>query len=147
ATELGDGQPLTQEVVHLSEQAKDVGAPRLRLVADPVDPERTIVPPRGTSWVQAVKLDPKLDATKLLTTAEDAYLRAARAHQYRTFLGDPGTTPGLNTGDYLYVSAEPLAAPVVPTESGGGIGALGLVLVLGGALVVAGGLAVAWAHA
>jgi hypothetical protein len=143
---LGDGKPLSQEVVYFSSQADHLGPPRLRLVATPVDPQRTLVPPRGRSWAEAVKLDPALDSTTLLTTAEDSYLRAARAHQYRVFLQNPGTVPGANSGDYVYVSAAPVAALTAPEQPGGGIGTLGLALAVAGGLLAAGGLAVVWAR-
>src|SRR4029079_17149109 len=69
---LGDGLALSR-TIRLTGRVADAAAPRLRLVATPVAPRRTLAAPA------------KLGGRELLTVAENAFLRNARAHQYRTF--------------------------------------------------------------
>jgi hypothetical protein len=132
---LGDGLPLTR-TIRLTGHVTGAAAPKLRLVATPVAPRRTLAAP------------PRLGGQGLLRVAEKAFLRNARAHQYRTFLLNPGPSgAGHDTGRYVYVTAAPRrAAPARESGSGGGIGALGLALSLVGGVVAVGGAAVAWAH-
>ena len=132
---LGDGLPLTQ-TIRLTGHVTGATAPQLRLVATPVAPRRTLA--------ASAKLGPE----RLLLLAEKAFLRNARAHQYRTFLVNPGPNgAGSDTGRYVYVTAAPRrAAPARQNGSGGGLGALGLALSVVGGLAALGGAAVAWAH-
>ena len=135
AFRLGDGLALSR-TIRLTGRVTAAASPRLRLVATPVAPRRTLA--------ASAKLGPK----GLLVLAEKAFLRNARAHQYRTFLLNPGPSgAGHDTGRYVYVTAAPRrAAPARESGSGGGIGALGLALSLVGGVVAVGGAAVAWAH-
>jgi hypothetical protein len=134
--------------MRLSATVAGLASPHLRLVATPVAPLRTLRPPAGSTWAEALRRRPGLDPRRLLEVAESAFLRNARAHQYRTFLLNPGPSgAGVDTGRYVYVTAAPRrAAPVSPPGSGGGFGALGVALSIAGGLAAAGGLAVAWAH-
>ena len=132
---LGDGLPLSR-TIRLSGRVTGAAAPRLRLVATPVAPSRTLAAPAS------------LGGRGLLVVAEKAFLRNARAHQYRTFLLNPGPGgAGHDTGRYVYLTAAPRrAAPAQESGSGGGIGALGLALSIVGGIAAVGGAAVAWAH-
>jgi hypothetical protein len=132
---LGDGLPLTR-TIRLTAHVTGAAAPKLRLVATPVAPRRTLAAPV------------RLGGQGLLKVAEKAFLRNARAHQYRTFLLNPGPGgAGHDTGRYVYVTAAPRrAAPARESGSGGGIGALGLALSLVGGVVAVGGATIAWAH-
>jgi len=132
---LGDGLPLAR-TIRLTGRATDAAAPRLRLAATPVAPRRTLAAPAD------------LGGRKLLMVAEKGFLRNARAHQYRTFLLNPGPGgAGHDSGRYVYVTAAPRrAAPAQTGGSGGGIGALGLALSVVGGIAAVGGAAVAWAH-
>jgi hypothetical protein len=127
---LGDGRPLTR-VVRLSGH----GLPVVQLTAEPVLPRRTLAG------------GPTVGSRQLLDVAEDAYLRAARVHQYDTYLANPGLGLQSSAADYTYVSA-PSATHVLAAEhgGGGGIGTLGLVLIVAGGVVLAGGLVVVWAQ-
>jgi hypothetical protein len=125
---LGDGRPLVR-VLRFSGVA-----PLLHVTARPVLPRRTLA--TGAT----------LDSRRLLVVAEDAYLRAARVHQYETFLANPGLGRTSSAADYTYVSAAPRAAPAPTTHEDGGLGTLGLVLVVAGGIVLAGGLVVVWAQ-
>ena len=126
---LGDGRPLTR-VAHLSGH----GLPVIQLTAESVLPRRTLAG------------GPTAGSRRLLDVAEDAYLRAARVHQYDTYLANPGLGLGSSAADYTYMSA-PIATQVLAAgRGGGGLGTLGLVLVVAGAVVLAGGLVVAWAQ-
>ena len=82
----------------------------------------------------------------MLTIAEDAFLRAARAAQYDTFLANPGAGRRHEPRRLRLRHRRAAAAAPAAPGSGGGLGALGLALALAGGLVVAGGLAVGWAH-
>jgi hypothetical protein len=132
---LGDGLPLTR-TIRLTGHVNGAAAPQLRLVAAPVGPRRTLAAPAT------------LGGRGLLVVAEKAFRRNARAHQYRTFLLNPGPSgAGHDTGRYVYVTAVPRrAAPARQSGSGGGIGALGLALSVVGGIAAIGGAAVAWAH-
>jgi hypothetical protein len=124
---LGDGRPL-RRVLRFS------GAvPVIHLTVEPVLPRRTLA------------VGPKPDAGRLLDVAEDAYLRAARVHQYETYLANPGLGRVSSSADYTYLSAAP-HAPGVVRHDGGGLGAIGLVLVIAGAVVLAGSAVVVWAQ-
>jgi hypothetical protein len=125
---LGDGRPLSR-VLRFSGVA-----PVIHVTAEPVLPRRTLA--AGAA----------LNSRQLLAVAEDAYLRAARVHQYETFLANPGLGRTSSSADYTYVSAAPRAVPVPTTHHGGGLGTLGLVLVVAGGIVLAGGLVVVWAQ-
>src|SRR4051812_26164827 len=92
---LGGGLPRSRPLsrtIRLAGHAAGAGAPQLRLVATPVGPRRTLSAPA------------KLGPQGLLMVAEKAFLRNARAHQYRTFLLNPGPSgSGDDTGRYVYV--------------------------------------------
>jgi hypothetical protein len=130
---LGDGRPLTR-VLRFSGRATRLTVPALLVRVEPMLPQRTLA------------TGPKPGPQRLLEVAEDAYLRAARVHQYDTFLANPGLARGSSAADYTYVSAAPRAAPVLAARHGGGLGTLGLVLVVAGGIVLVGGLAVGWAQ-
>ncbi|WP_028060576.1 hypothetical protein [Candidatus Solirubrobacter pratensis] len=138
---LGDGGPLTR-TIRFSGPATGVAAPRVRIVARPVEPMRSLVPPRGATWADAARRGPRLDSRRLLTIAEDAHLRAARAHQYDTFLANPGPPRESDGAEYVYVTAPAPAAMSMPGRRRG----QGLVLMLALVVIVAGGGLVAWAH-
>jgi hypothetical protein len=143
---LGDGSPLGH-VVRLSGRAVGLGAPRIRIVATPVEPRRTLAPPSGSSWAGSARLGHGLDPRALLDVAQNAFLRIARVSQYNRFLANPDKTgAGTSAANYVYVSAPPQAAPAPPPARGGGLGTLGLALAVVGGIAAAGALAVAWAH-
>jgi hypothetical protein len=125
---LGDGRPL-RRVLRFSG-----AAPVIHLTVEPVLPRRTLA------------VGPKPDAGRLLDVAEDAYLRAARVHQYETYLANPGLGRVSSSADYTYRSAAPHAAPGVARHDGAGLGTIGLVLVIAGAVVLAGSAVVVWAQ-
>jgi hypothetical protein len=146
ATVLGDGRPLRRQVVRFTGRVIDASAPRIRLVARPFEPRRTVRPPAGSTWAEAVRLDRRLDSRRLLTIAENAYLRAARARQFDTFLANPGPPGvGVNTAVYVYATAPRVVVPPPPRRSGE-LGLLGIALIVAGGVAAAGGLAVTWAH-
>jgi hypothetical protein len=126
---LGDGRPLTR-VVRLSGH----GLPVVQLTATPVLPRRTLAG------------GPSAGSRRLLDVAEDAYLRAARVHQYDTYLANPGLGLQSSAADYAYVSTPSAPQVLAAQHGGGGLGTLGLVLIVAGGVVLAGGLVVAWAQ-
>ena len=127
---LGDGRPLTRVV-----RVSGAGVPTVRLTAEPVLPSRTLA--GGAS----------AGSRRLLDVAEDAYLRAARVHQYDTYLANPGLSLlGSNAADYTYLSAPRTTHVLARAHHGGGLGTLGVVLVVAGGILLAGGLVVAWAQ-
>ncbi len=123
---LGDGAPLTRTI-----SVAGSGRPRVQLEVE-TEPPRS-----GLSGAGGPR--------SLFERADDAFLRAARAHQYDLFLVNPGLAGGTSTAVYRYVLA-PAAAPAAAPSGGGGIGALGLVLIVLGCVLAAGAALVAWAH-
>ncbi len=141
---LGDGAPLTQ-TVHVSAQVKDAATPHLRVEARPVAPRRTLVPPAGRpSWRAAWRAGVRLDPHGLLDVAEDAHLREARARQYDAFLANPGPPGSQSAARYVFVSAS--TARPDGGDGSGGLGALGVVLAVAGAVLAVGAAVIAWAH-
>lgn len=140
--ELGDGRPLTRTLTfHAS--ATDTRPPVVQLKVDTVLPRRTLTPPGGAqSWLDYARRGS--DSTKLLVAAEYAFLRAARAYQYDTYLKNPTLAGGNSVADFTYVTA----APRVVARAGGshGLGTLAIVLIAAGSVVAAGALVVWWAH-
>ncbi len=145
SVELGDGLPLTRTLTFAA-QAVDARTPDVTLKVEPVNPHRTLAPPNGArSWVDYARRTGAGDSRELLVAVEDAFLRAARANQYDTYLKNPTLTVGKSVGDYTYVTVAPRAVARA-TSSHGGLGALAVALIALGAVVAAGGLVVWWAH-
>jgi hypothetical protein len=147
AARLGDGAPLRYHV-HLEGRASGVGPPSLAMRVDPVLEVAGLRPPRGRNWTQAISrhLVP-VDGRSMLSTTIGALLRVSRARQYEVFLADPDALirAGQDRTVYLYATAAVARAVPAPAHKDGGGVLVPLLAALGGTLL-AGGLAVVWAH-
>ena len=142
ARTLGDGSPLTLRV-----HASGSGRPQVRLTAVPVPVERLLRPPGGApTWTAALRRRP-LPAPFLLRRLLESRMRLVRTDQYQSFLSNPDAD-GRSRSVYVYESSaapKPAAAPApAPKENGGD--PLVLLLAIGGSVLAAGAVLVAWAH-
>ena len=142
ARTLGDGSPLALRV-----HASGSGKPHVRLTAVPVPVERLLRPPGGAqTWAAALERRP-LPAPFLLRRLLETRMRLVRTDQYQSFLSNPDAD-GRSRSVYVYESSaapKPAAAPApAPTENGGD--PLVLLLAIGGSVLAAGAVVVAWAH-
>jgi hypothetical protein len=139
---LGAGSPLSFQV-----EARGGGTPKLELEARPVPVLRQLRPPGAASWRAALRRR-KLPAAELLERLMETRLRLVRADQYQAFLADPdadGRTRAVY--EFRTVAARaPRAAPSDDRSGGGGGNALLVALGVVGAVALAGGGLVLWAH-
>lgn len=139
---LGDGLPLALRV-----QAKGNGPPHVRLTAQPVPVERLLRPAGASTWTAALRRRP-LPAAFLLRRLLESRMRLVRADQYQAFLSNPDAD-GRSRTLYRYETAR---APQRSTEpslepgNDGGGSPLVLLLAIGGSILGAGAVLVAWAH-
>jgi len=138
---LGGGGPL-EETVRVP-----VGKPRLELTVTPIVPDSLLRPPSGRSWLEAIRLQPRISGRRLLAHALMTGLTLARAHQYDTFLENPDAR-GPSAASYIYrTAARPTVTPTPAGSSSDGETAAVLIALIAAAMVVAaGGLVVLWAH-
>jgi hypothetical protein len=137
---LGGGRPLggTIEVQ---------GRPSIELEVEPVPPDSLLRPPRGRSWVEAVRLGAVPRGRAFFDDALKASLTLARVRQYDAFLVNPDSL-GRIGARYLYrtvAAPAPVPAPS-PAQPDEGLAAWVLALIVAGSLAAAGGLAVLWAN-
>jgi hypothetical protein len=123
------------------------GRPSIDLGVDPAPPGSLLRPPRGRSWIEAVRLGAVPHGRAFFERALKASLTLARVHQYEAFLANPDSL-GLVGGRYAYETvAAPAPAPApAPAQSDEGLAAWILVLIVAGSIAAAGGLAVLWAN-
>ena len=139
---LGDGRPLSFRV-----EAHGAGVPHVRLEASPAPVVRLLRPPGAPTWAKAVRRHPLPVADlvfKLMTTR----LALVRSDQYETYLTDPDADGrSRSVYDYETVAFKP-HQPVPASTGGGGGGSDALLVTLAavGAVFLAGGGLVAWAH-
>ena len=139
---LGDGRPLSFHV-----EARGAGKPHVRLEASPAPVVRLLRPPGGApTWAQAVKRHPLSVADmvmKLMTTR----LALVRADQFETYLADPDAD-GRTRAVYGYETVALEQHPTATASPDGGSGSDALLVVFAalGAVVLAGGGLIAWAH-
>jgi hypothetical protein len=133
--------PLTLRV-----HASGSGKPHVRLTAVPVPVERLLRPPGGAQTWAAAFEQRSLPAPFLLRRLLETRMRLVRTDQYQSFLSNPDAD-GRSRSVYVYesVAPKPAAAPVpAPKEYGGD--PLVLLLAIGGSVLAAGAVVVAWAH-
>ena len=144
---VGAGAP-ARLVVRLRGQAANLAAPKLVLRATPVRDVPGLRPPRGGSWVRALRrrlVEP--DGRRFLAVACQAFLRLARTTQYQTYLLNPdvANAPASSRAVYIYSTAvTPRVA--LPRGADSGLGALATAAVVIGSVLAAGALVVLWAH-
>lgn len=141
---LGDGNPQSFRV-----EARGSGVPRLSLEASPAPVVRLLRPPGAATWAEAVKRR-SLSASDLLSKLMTTRLQLVRADQFQAYLTDPDAD-GRARAVYDYETVAVKPHPVASAASGAGDGsgatdALLIALVAVGAVVLAGGGIVAWAH-
>jgi hypothetical protein len=140
---LGDGQPLSFQV-----EARGSGVPHLRLQVSPAAVVRLLRPPGAATWAAAVKKR-SLSASDLLLKLMTTRLQLVRADQFQAFLTDPDTDGRTRAVyDYETVAVKPhrLATAAAGGGGSGASDALLVALAAVGAVVLAGGGLVAWAH-
>jgi hypothetical protein len=137
---LGDGQPLSFEV-----HAAGSGEPDLDISAAPAPVVRLLRPPGAGTWAAAIRRRP-IPGAELLSRLIGGRFRLVRADQYRTFLADPDAD-GRSSAVYDYERVVSTVAKSVPVPGrGGGSDALLVVLLAVGSAVVVGGGLVLWAR-
>jgi hypothetical protein len=141
---LGGGRPFSLSLA-VGADAVRVRPPSIRLVAEPVLDEPRLSPP-GRSWTKAVReRRRRLDGRALLSRAIVLGLRYGRARQFETFLATPDPfSPSRAT--YLFRSAARAPAAGAPRRGNGGSGMPLVVVIALGAVPLAVGLLVLWAH-
>jgi hypothetical protein len=139
---LGDGRPLSFRV-----EVRGAEMPHVRLEASPAPVVRLLRPPGAPSWARAVRRHP-LPASDLVFKLMTTRLQLVRSDQYQTYLADPDSDGrSRSVYDYETVAFRPHGAVPASTGSdGGGSEALLVALVALGAVVLAGGGLVVWAH-
>jgi hypothetical protein len=145
ARDLGDGDPLSV-TIRVTGVGDGIATPRLRLTAKPVPPLATLRPPGAQTW-SALARRRRLDGARLFDLVTTTLLAAARAHQYDTFVANPGT-PSKESGVYVFRTASSGTRRIseAPVSSGDAWGVLAIVAVGAAAGLAAGALLVAWAH-
>ena len=140
STTLGDERPLSYRV----DVQGGGGTPRLRVMARPTRLVRTLSPPSGRSWAEAIRRRP-LPTDALLRRVLVARMQLVRSDQYEAFLSNPDAG-GANRTVYVYETvAAPRAAPLRERSSSGN-GGLVVLVALAGSAVGLGAALVAWAH-
>ena len=123
------------------------GRPSIELEVEPAPPDSLLRPPRGRSWVEAVRLGAVPGGRAFFDQALKASLTLARVHQYEAFLANPDSL-GRVDARYVYrtvaAPAPPPAPAPAPTDEG--LAAWMLALIVAGSIAAAGGLAVLWAN-
>jgi hypothetical protein len=134
--------------VDITGQATNLPLPKVTVNAGTglVRPE-ALEPPSGLTWQAGLAADPSaFDGRAMLGLALDVLWRTARLRQFDAYLGNPDAT-GTSTSTYMFRLA-PLTAkaegPVAAVPRLGVFGAVGLGAVV---LLLAFGLALAWARA
>ena len=122
---LGDGRPLRRRSIRLLRPGRSASRRRgSRIVASPVLPRRTLTPPAGSTWAEAARLDRTLDSRACSRSPRTPTSAPPARTQFDTFLANPGPDGrGVNTADYVYVTAPPRATPAPRPADGGGLGA------------------------
>jgi hypothetical protein len=137
---LADGRPMAFEL-------RVPNAPpraRLRVLATPVAPLRSLAPPGGGTWAEALRRG-RIRNTGLLERLSRARLAVAREFQYQTFLANPNPTGG-STAVYIYETTVKAATSPPSASKASGGHAWRAVLVAALAAVAATGLVVLWAY-
>jgi hypothetical protein len=135
---LGGGQAGTRTIPF-------EGSPSVRLFVEAVPPDSLLRPPRGRSWLEAVRLGAVPIGRPFFDHAVEASLTLARVRQYDSLLANPDPL-GPIASRYVYrtVAAPRPVSPQAPTEEG--LAAWLLALIIAGSIAAAGGLAVLWAN-
>jgi hypothetical protein len=136
---LGGGRPRTR-TVSVSRR------PSLHLRVEPVPPDALLRPPRGRTWVQALRLGAVPDGRTLFARAAEASFTIARIRQYDAPLVNPDSLGTIGARYEYRTVAAPAPPPAPPSEDRGGLATWAVALIAAGAVAAAGGLAVLWAH-
>jgi hypothetical protein len=138
---LGDGRPMSFEL-RLPRAPSRV---KLRLLATPLAPSRSLAPPGGGTWAEVLRRG-RIRRAGLLERISRARLGIARELEYQTFLSNPNPT-GRSTAVYIYeTTVKAATSPPSASPENGSSGAWRTALMSALAVCGIAALVVLWAN-
>ena len=135
---LGGGRPAMRTV-------RFQGRPSVHLTVEPVPRASVLRPPRGRTWVEALRLGTVPAGRALFRRVVEASLTLARVRQYDAVLANPDPLGPIGARYVYRTVAAPVPVPP-PSPDSEGLAAWAVALIVAGSVAAAGGLAVFWAH-